>query len=146
MCRLCEMGCYGVGISRLLQTTLEHSCSSSTSSHSNEGGSISWPLSIAPFTVCVLPLTTSTVRHNAIILDTIIHGFHHHHFIMQDLGDSLMLKAHHIYDRLSDEGACPGHVILDDRTQLSMGARLRDSRRLGYPCTIVVGHKVSGVC
>ena len=54
--RLCEMGCFGVGISRLLQATLEHSCSVN-----GDDDRISWPLTITPFTVCVLPLTTSQV-------------------------------------------------------------------------------------
>ena len=63
----------------------------------------------------------------------------------EDPSDSLMVKAHQLYDRLSEE-ACPGHVILDDRTHLTMGARLRDSQRLGYPCTIVIGHKVRDLC
>jgi prolyl-tRNA synthetase len=108
---LCEMGCFGIGVSRLLQAVVEHSCSV----HGSEG--ISWPLFVTPFTACVLPLTTSP-----------------------DPSDPLMEKAYQLYDRLSEE-ACPGHVILDDRTHLTMGARLRNSQRLGYPCTIVIGHK-----
>jgi prolyl-tRNA synthetase len=79
-----------------------------------------WPLSIAPYTVCIVPLTTS-----------------------QDPNDVLMLRAQKLYDCLSEE-ACPDHVILDDRTYLSMGARVRDSERLGYPCTVIIGYKMGG--
>ena len=59
----------------------------------------------------------------------------------QDPSDHLMLRALKLYDLLSEE-ACPDHVILDDRTHLTMGTRLRDSQRMGYPCTVVIGHKV----
>ena len=55
------MGCFGIGVSRLLQAVVEHSCSV----HGSEG--ISWPLSITPFTACVLPLTTSPVRVSTIV-------------------------------------------------------------------------------
>lgn len=55
-----------------------------------------------------------------------------------------MVRAHRLYDALS-EGVCPGHVILDDRTHLSMGARIRDSQQLGYPCTVIIGHKVQRI-
>lgn len=110
--KLCEMGCFGVGISRLLQATLEHSCSVN-----GDDDRISWPLTITPFTVCVLPLTTS-----------------------QDPNDSLMICAQQLYDGLYEQ-ACPDRVILDDRTHLSMGARLRDSYQLGYPCTVIISQK-----
>lgn len=60
---------------------------------------------------------------------------------LQDPSDPLMVRAQKLYDHLSEE-VCPGHVILDDRTHLTMGARLRDSQRLGYPCTIIIGNKV----
>lgn len=60
---------------------------------------------------------------------------------LQDPSDPLMVRAQKLYDHLSEE-VCPGHVVLDDRTHLTMGARLRDSQRLGYPCTVVIGNKV----
>ena len=62
----------------------------------------------------------------------------------QDPSDPLMLRALKLYDLLSEE-ACPDHVILDDRTHLTMGTRLRDSQRMGYPCTVVIGHKARHV-
>ena len=59
----------------------------------------------------------------------------------QDPNDPLLLRAEKLYDCLSEE-ACPDHVIIDDRTYLSMGARIRDAERLGYPCTVIIGQKV----
>ena len=46
--RLCEMGCYGIGMSRLLQAIVEDSLMTR--------GRMIWPLGIAPFIVCVTPL------------------------------------------------------------------------------------------
>lgn len=146
------MGCFGVGISRLLQAILQNSCSL----HDNDEHLI-WPLTIAPYTVCILPLTTSQVYIASICMANGIIALIYRTFIMgpvyvadgisgcvicfQDPSDPLMLRAQILYDHLSEE-VCPGHVILDDRTHLTMGARLRDSQRLGYPCTIVIGNKV----
>ena len=42
-----DMGCYGIGVSRLLAVLVEQ--------HSDERG-IKWPCSVAPFAVCVIPL------------------------------------------------------------------------------------------
>lgn len=53
-----------------------------------------------------------------------------------------MICAQQLYDGLYEQ-ACPDRVILDDRTHLSMGARLRESYQLGYPCTVIISQKVS---
>ena len=47
------MGCYGVGVSRLLAAAVEHGCSTAGSE-----GSLVWPRAIAPYQVCILPVTT----------------------------------------------------------------------------------------
>ena len=51
------MGCYGVGISRLLQAVIEHGCDITGS-----GNRLVWPLSIAPYLTYIVPLTMSEVR------------------------------------------------------------------------------------
>ncbi len=43
------MGCYGVGVSRLLAAALEVGC------ERGGGERLIWPRPIAPFHVCVLP-------------------------------------------------------------------------------------------
>lgn len=43
---LMHMGCYGLGVTRILATCIEAL---------SEGGCIKWPYSIAPFKVCILP-------------------------------------------------------------------------------------------
>ncbi len=40
------------------------------------------------------------------------------------------------------EEVCPGDVVLENRTHLTLGARRRDALVAGYPVTVVVGKKV----
>ena len=44
--RLLEMGCFGVGVSRLLAAALEYGLS-------GESERLSWPTAIAPYHICV---------------------------------------------------------------------------------------------
>ena len=46
-----------------------------------------------------------------------------------------------LYDKL--ESMYPGEVVLDDRSQLSIGERVRHIELLGYPIAVVIGSKVS---
>ncbi len=53
------MGCYGIGVTRLLQAVVEQKL--------KKNESMVWPLSIAPFTVCVTPLYKGQVNHYTIV-------------------------------------------------------------------------------
>jgi len=44
------MGCYGIGVTRTLQAVIEQS---------NDDNGIIWPLSVAPYTVCITPLNVA---------------------------------------------------------------------------------------
>ncbi|XP_069009285.1 probable proline--tRNA ligase, mitochondrial [Embiotoca jacksoni] len=102
-----EMGCYGLGVTRILAAAIEVM--------STEEG-IRWPGLIAPYQVCVLPPKKgSKVDEAAILAEELVHS----------LGDAL--------PRLR------GEVVLDDRTQMTIGKRLKDASRLGYPYIVVVG-------
>lgn len=59
--RLCEMGCYGIGVSRLMQTIIEHSLAVNN-------GKMIWPVSIAPMNVCITPLGNKKVKKSTCIL------------------------------------------------------------------------------
>src|SRR2546426_6895279 len=72
------MGCYGIGVTRTLQAVIEQ-C------HDDLG--IIWPISVAPYTVCITPLTTAPESE-------------------------VMKLAERIYAGLSAKGI---DVILDDR-------------------------------
>ncbi len=58
-CRLVEMGCYGVGVSRLLAAALEVGC------ERGDGERLIWPVPIAPFHVCVLPFVHVSITFSS---------------------------------------------------------------------------------
>lgn len=102
-----EMGCYGLGVTRILAAAIEVM--------STEEG-IRWPGLLAPYQACVLPPKKgSKVDEAAVLAEELVHT----------LGETL--------PRLR------GEVVLDDRTHMTIGKRLKDASRLGYPYVIVVG-------
>lgn len=102
-----EMGCYGLGVTRILAAAIEVM--------STEEG-IRWPNLIAPYQVCVLPPKKgSKVDEAATLAEELVHN----------LGQFLP----HLR----------GEVVFDDRTQMTIGKRLKDAGKLGYPYVVVVG-------
>lgn len=77
---------------------------------------IRWPGLIAPYQVCVLPPKKGSKVDEATLLAE---------ELVQALGETLP----HLR----------GEVVLDDRTQMTIGKRLKDASKLGYPYVIVVG-------
>lgn len=101
--RLCVMGCYGIGVTRTLQAVIEQS---------NDKDGIVWPVSVAPFTVCITPLAVAP--------------------------DSAVMKlAEKIYAELTARGV---DVILDDRDDRP-GVKFKDSELVGFPIRIGIGEK-----
>jgi prolyl-tRNA synthetase len=97
------MGCYGIGVTRTLQAVIEQS---------NDQNGIVWPLSVAPYTVCITPLSV--------------------------VPDSEVMKtARKIYDELSQRGM---DVILDDRNERP-GVKFKDSELVGFPIRIGIGER-----
>ncbi len=96
------MGCYCIGITRTVAAAIEQ--------HNDKDG-ISWPISIAPFEVHVLP-TNVTVR---------------------ELKDT----AEAIYNGLMAEGI---QVLLDDRDERP-GNKFKDADLVGTPIRVTVGEK-----
>ncbi|MFR1639862.1 MAG: proline--tRNA ligase, partial [Eggerthellaceae bacterium] len=96
------MGCYGVGISRSMAAIVEQ--------HSDENG-ISWPLSVAPAHVCVIPLV---------------------------VGDDLVQPA---AEKLAIELSKLGlEVVIDDRKERA-GVKFADADLIGWPLQVVVGKR-----
>ena len=101
--KLCVMGCYGIGVTRTLQAVIEQS---------NDKDGIVWPVSVAPFTVCITPLTVAA--------------------------DSAVMKlAEQMYADLAARGV---DVILDDRDERP-GVKFKDSELVGFPIRIGIGEK-----
>lgn len=102
-----EMGCYGLGVTRILAAAIEVM--------STEEG-IRWPGLVAPYQVCVVPPKKgSKIDKATVFAEELVHT----------LGEALPCLR--------------GEVVLDDRTQMTIGKRLKDASRLGYPYVIVVG-------
>jgi prolyl-tRNA synthetase len=96
------MGCYGIGINRIIASTAETSY--------DENGLI-WPLSIAPYSVLVIPL---------------------------NMDDNEVIKAaERYYQELQAAGV---DVLYDDR-QARPGFKFKDADLIGIPLRVVIGGK-----
>ena len=97
------MGCYGIGISRTAAAAVE--------AHYDDWG-IKWPISIAPYHVVVVPVSTK---------------------------DELQMKvATDIYNELQAAGI---EVVIDDRDERP-GVKFKDADLIGFPFRITVGKSI----
>jgi prolyl-tRNA synthetase len=99
----CVMGCYGIGITRTLQAVIEQ-C--------NDKDGIIWPLSVAPYQVCITPLAVGPET-------------------------AVMKLAQKIYAELTAKGV---EVILDDRDDRP-GVKFKDADLVGFPIRVGIGEK-----
>ncbi len=98
------MGCYGIGVTRTAAAAVE--------AHHDDWG-IKWPLSIAPYHVVVVPVSTQ---------------------------DELQMKvAVEIYEKLLNAGV---EAVLDDRNERP-GVKFKDADLIGFPYRITVGKNVT---
>ena len=97
------MGCYGIGVTRTLQAVIEQG---------NDKDGIIWPLSVAPYQVCITPLAVAPESE-------------------------VMKLAEKIYAELTAQGV---DVILDDRDERP-GVKFKDSELVGFPIRIGIGEK-----
>ena len=100
------MGCYGIGVSRLVAAIYENSVIK------DENGTvtgISLPKQIAPYTIQIIPKLDNEEK---------------------------VKEAKELYDSFA------GKAILDDRENMSMGAKIKDSKILGTPYMVILGDKV----
>jgi prolyl-tRNA synthetase len=97
------MGCYGIGVTRTLQAIIEQG---------NDKDGVIWPLSVAPYQVCITPLGVAPESET-------------------------MKLAEKIYSELTAKGV---DVILDDRDERP-GVKFKDSELVGFPIRIGIGEK-----
>ncbi|MGB3400773.1 MAG: proline--tRNA ligase [Candidatus Deferrimicrobiaceae bacterium] len=100
--QLIEMGCYGIGVGRTAAAAIEQ--------HHDQDG-IRWPISIAPFEVCVLPVN------------------------MKNAG--LRNEAERVAEEISSEGI---EVLFDDREERP-GIKFKDADLAGIPLRVTYGEK-----
>ncbi|MCA9063372.1 MAG: proline--tRNA ligase [Planctomycetaceae bacterium] len=96
------MGCYGIGVTRVVASIVE-TC------HDENG--IQWPLSVAPYSVQIIPLNVSD--------------------------EEVMGVANTLYDQLSVAGV---DVLMDDRDQRP-GFKFKDADLIGIPLRVTIGGK-----
>jgi prolyl-tRNA synthetase len=96
------MGCYGIGVSRIVAASVE-------GNYDKKG--IIWPLSIAPFSVLIIPVNFEDTTINT--------------------------AAEKIYKELEGKGI---DVLLDDR-DVSAGVKFSDGDLIGIPLWVVIGKK-----
>ena len=97
------MGCYGIGVTRTLQAVIEQG---------NDKDGVIWPLSVAPYQVCITPLAVAPESE-------------------------AMKLAEKFYEELTARGV---DVILDDRDERP-GVKFKDSELVGFPIRIGLGEK-----
>ncbi|GAB4367985.1 MAG: proline--tRNA ligase [Deltaproteobacteria bacterium] len=96
------MGCYGIGVGRTAAAAIEQN-------HDEDG--IIWPISIAPFEVCILPLNMKE--------------------------EALVREAERIGTALTERGI---EVLLDDREERP-GIKFKDADLVGIPVRVTLGEK-----
>ena len=97
------MGCYGIGVSRIVAAAIEQN---------NDENGIKWPLSMAPFEVCILPMNM------------------HKSARVQEVAEKL-------YTEFKGAGF---EVLFDDRKERP-GVMFADIELIGIPHVIVVGER-----
>ena len=97
------MGCYGIGVTRTLQAVIEQG---------NDKDGIIWPLSVAPYQVCITPLNVAA-------------------------DNAGMKLAEKLYAELTARGV---EVILDDRDDRP-GVKFKDADLVGFPIRVSIGEK-----
>lgn len=112
-----EMGCFGLGVSRLLAAIVE-------TSHDKNG--IQWPSVIAPYHIIVVPIGATRTDHPLTL-------------------EARKIAAQLSQLKCGAPSNCTGSpdVILDDRWQVSAGVRLVESELVGYPYRVVIGKQYS---
>lgn len=98
------MGSYGIGLGRCMAAIVEQN---------NDEKGIIWPMSIAPFKVCIVIANTKDETQNNL--------------------------ANVLYNNLLDKGIEP---LLDDRNE-RMGIKLNDMDLIGIPVRVIVGKRAS---
>ncbi|OMJ25845.1 Proline-tRNA ligase [Smittium culicis] len=149
-----EMGCYGIGVMRTMQAVAD--------SIRNKNGLV-WPISIAPYTVCILPLIKASPGLESLSdygskfnsdksaspgidealngkVNMVVDGINS---IVGNLGQCTKLKSIDSYEvdgRVESLGLFEKwNIAVDDRFYLSNGFKLFDSDLVGFPVVVILG-------
>ncbi|XP_011762634.2 probable proline--tRNA ligase, mitochondrial isoform X3 [Macaca nemestrina] len=106
---LAEMGCYGLGVTRILAAAIEVLSTEDC---------VRWPSLLAPYQACLIPPKKGSKEEAASEL-------------IGQLCDHITEAVPQLH----------GEVLLDDRTHLTIGNRLKDANKFGYPFVIIAGKR-----
>lgn len=81
---------------------------------------IRWPFLLAPYKVLIIPPKEGSKEEN-----------------------SLEKFATQFYQTLNETGALKDSILMDDRSNLTIGKRLLDAKKFGFPFVIVIGGKTA---
>ncbi|BHF70216.1 prolyl-tRNA synthetase [Sparganum proliferum] len=122
-----HMGCYGIGITRLLGTAVEYFTRKANENFPDE---LRWPRGFAPFSGAIA-LQKANAK-DAISGENLA-------FLLSCLSD---YPSANPTGTTYHAGLLPqGDILLDDRDKLSIGRKLLDLRRLGVPWIVVAKNK-----
>ena len=102
-----QMGCFGLGVSRIMASSLEIL--------STEENRLRWPIEITPFKVMIIAPKDGSKESVA------------------------MDQVFQLYDQLNNSNMFFNDVIIDDRPGITVGKKLRDAKKTGYPWVILFG-------
>ncbi|CAL1297462.1 unnamed protein product [Larinioides sclopetarius] len=100
-----QMGCYGLGLTRILAASVEYF---------STNNSIRWPFLLSPYYVSVIPPKKGSKE------------------------ESVTSFANHFAESLSKVSWLSSNVVVDDRTNFTIGKRLQEASSLGIPYVVIV--------
>ncbi|KAG2383272.1 hypothetical protein C9374_004609 [Naegleria lovaniensis] len=117
-----EMGCYGIGVSRLFQAIAE--------THRTEAG-ICWPMIIAPFRASVIPIVPTANMLNNCSPEEV-----------ESKRQQVIDASEDIYHQLNSLSAFKGEILFDDRLKERPPVKMFDMARFGVPYVVVIGKEL----
>ena len=133
------MGCYGIGVGRLLAACVEVLSSPSC---------LRFPRLLAPHQLLIIPQkvpprSLTLALHAELLLSLLLLLSLSLNFTKDgyksEVTNQLSLQ---LYDRLTDLSNFNNEVVIDDRTQFSIGQRIKQASSIGYPFAVAIGKKV----
>lgn len=103
-----QMGCFGLGVTRILQAGIEVL---------SLDRQIRWPKLIAPYQLCIIPQKEG--------------------YQSKETMDLAMALS----DQIINMPNLNGEVVIDDRLHMTIGKRLYEAKRIGYPHIVIVGKR-----
>lgn len=114
--KLAEMGCYGIGVSRVMQAVVENS-------HDHFGPI--WPFAIAPYRAIIITLFPPQENKSREELQEIVQNIYDH--------------SVDIYGKINNLSAFRGEVLYYDDMRARVSEKLRFAESIGIPYIVVLG-------